>query len=523
MHSSIAPPLLFLLSLSFFSISTSTQLSSCLQSKGIRNFTLPSNSASAPFDKLLTFSIQNLRFAQPSTSKPSVIIFPLSKDQLQNSILCLRQASLTIRVRSGGHSYEGLSYTSDNHTPFGLIDLANLNRVWVDPGSATAWVESGATLGEIYYNVAVASNGTLAFSAGSCSTVGSGGHISGGGFGVLSRTFGLAADNVLDAILIDPNGQILDSSSMDSDVFWAIRGGGGGSFGVVYAWKLQLKPIPNKVSLFFNFHSGSVVPDLVYKWQSIGPNMTYDFYLSTLVAGSQDGYGTVTFMGLYLGSKEDALYIINEKFPELGVNAWDITEKSWIETAAQLAQLKSSSDLTNRTAAFKNFFKAKSDYVQSPISRDGIVGAINFLNKQLGAYIILDPYGGVMSCKGSTDLPFPHRAGTLYGIQYTIDWNAAQQSTGDQYMAWLRDFYTYMGGFVSKNPRAAYVNYLDLDLGTNNWTAGTSSSLAVVNHARIWGESYFGANYDRLVQAKTKIDPTNVFNNAQSIPPLPKS
>ncbi|KAF3325200.1 berberine bridge enzyme [Carex littledalei] len=98
------------------------------------------------------------------------------------------------------YSYEGLSYTTSisysYHTPFGIIDLTNLNRVEVDYSSATAWVEAGATVGEIYYNVAVKSNGTLGFTAGSCATVGSGGHISGGGFGVLSRKYGLAADNV---------------------------------------------------------------------------------------------------------------------------------------------------------------------------------------------------------------------------------------------------------------------------------------------------------------------------------------
>jgi FAD/FMN-containing dehydrogenase len=78
-----------------------------------------------------------------------------------------------------------------------------------------------------------------------------------------------------------------------------------------------------------------------------------------------------------------------------------------------------------------------------------------------------------------------------------------------------------MAPYVTKNPRAAYVNYLDLDLGTNGWMNATGgTSYGSVGHAASWGERYFSMNFGRLVRAKTKVDPGNVFNNAQSIPPL---
>ncbi|KAF3339875.1 reticuline oxidase-like protein [Carex littledalei] len=498
-------------------------LSSCLLSKNIQNFTYRSNSSSSEYIKLLTFSIQNLRYSLPSNPKPAIIIFPLSEYQLQHAILCLRQSSLTIRVRSGGHSYEGLSYTTSYNYPFGIIDLTNLNRVQVDPSSATAWVEAGATLGEIYYNVAVESNQTLGFPAGSCATIGSGGHISGGGYGFLSRKYGLAADNVLDVTFIDPNGRVLNRSQMDEDVFWAVRGGGGGSWGIVYAWKLRLVPVPNQVTWFNIYKSGLIEPlaDLVHKWQDVGPSLPDEFFLSTAISGLWDGNGSVTFTGLYLGPKESAFSILSKRYPELQISESDLEEMSWIETTVKAAWVNSVSDLRNRGTS-KNFFKAKSDYVKTPISKEGLIGAIKFLTKETSAYIIFKPYGGVLERIGGTDLPFPHRAGNLYNIQYVIDWTKVEEGMTDKYIAWLRDFYAYMGSFVSKNPRAAYVNYLDLDLGTNNWTAGTSSTVDDVNHARLWGNAYFLWNYDRLVRAKTKIDPENVFNNEQSIPPLSK-
>ncbi|KAM3356554.1 hypothetical protein P3S68_023268 [Capsicum galapagoense] len=77
-----------------------------------------------------------------------------------------------------------------------------LDRVSLDLRSGTAWVQGGATLEQTYYAISQASN-VRGFAAGSCPTVGVGGHISRGGFGFLSRKYGLAVDNVVDALLVD--------------------------------------------------------------------------------------------------------------------------------------------------------------------------------------------------------------------------------------------------------------------------------------------------------------------------------
>jgi len=514
-------------------------LSSCLISHGVTNFTLR---ASPSYAAILNSSISNLRFALPDVGKPAAVVLPSSKRDLQRAVLCARSSSLAIRVRSGGHSYEGLSYTTENHVPFVVIDVANLNRVRVDEGSATARAESGATLGELYYAVGRSSR-TLAFSAGSCSTIGLGGIVSGGGFGLLSRKFGLAADNVLDAVLVDADGRALDRTTMGRDVFWAIRGGGGGSWGVVYAWKLRLVPVPRNVTVFSVGRTGPVdlVAGLVHRWQFVAPSLPDDFYLSVYLptgglgssSSSSDGNVSVSFSGQVLGPKHRALSALRQSFPELGLTESEVAETSWLDATAQFAGLDTAADLPNRLLGSKQYSKGKSDYVRSPISRRAMAGIVRYLSTgpprqgqgQGGGYVILDPYGGAMARIGSRDTPCPHRAGTLYGVQYQVYWDDdldGRAAAGEFCVAWLRSLYAFMAPHVSKDPRGAYVNYLDLDLGADNWTApaGGSSEAAVARARSSWGAAYFGDNFDRLVRAKTAVDPGNVFNNAQSIPPL---
>ncbi|KAK9081663.1 hypothetical protein Syun_031677 [Stephania yunnanensis] len=133
-------------------------LYSCLSSNGVHNFTTTPND----HHRLFNLVIQNPIFTRPIFNKPTTIVLPQSKEQLATTISCCTHGSWTIRLRSGGHSYEGLSQTAQTH--FVIIDLMNLNRVEIDLKSETAWVESGATLGEIYYAISQASD-ELGFSA----------------------------------------------------------------------------------------------------------------------------------------------------------------------------------------------------------------------------------------------------------------------------------------------------------------------------------------------------------------------
>ncbi|RRT67484.1 hypothetical protein B296_00032042, partial [Ensete ventricosum] len=159
----------------------------------------PSNSSSqllyspntTAYDAVLRSSIQNIRFLySSSTTKPVLIVTATNESHVQAAVVCSRKHGFRVRVRSGGHDYEGMSYVSEGDR-FIIVDLAALRSVTVDAEHGTAWVQAGATLGEVYYTIAE-KNRTVGFSAGICPTVGVGGHFSGGGIGTLSRKYGTA-------------------------------------------------------------------------------------------------------------------------------------------------------------------------------------------------------------------------------------------------------------------------------------------------------------------------------------------
>lgn len=252
---------------------------------------------------------------------------------------------------------------------------------------------------------------------------------------------------------------------------------------------------------------------LVYKWQSIAPTVEEDLFIRVVISGTQLNGGQrdvkLTFTGMYLGPLDELLAAVNKSFPEMGMVASDCKETSWIDSISYTA-FTNRTELRNRYNSNKNYFKAKSDVVKTPIPPSALEGAWKFLEDELSSYVIFYPFGGIMDRIPSSAIPFPHRAGNLYLIQYQITWNNPSNDT--HYIAAIRRLYEYLTPYVSSSPRASYVNYLDLDLGV------APNGTATVEEGRSWGEKYFVNNYDRLVKIKSTIDPYNVFRNSQSIP-----
>uniref|UniRef100_A0A7N0TN83 FAD-binding PCMH-type domain-containing protein n=1 Tax=Kalanchoe fedtschenkoi TaxID=63787 RepID=A0A7N0TN83_KALFE len=487
-------------------------------------FPIPRNLIYAPgssnFSSVLNFYVRNLRYATPATPKPRLIVTPTSPIHVRAVVQCAKRTSFQIRVRSGGHDYDGLSYVSQ--VPFVILDLSLFRDIHIDLQSETATVGVGATTGELYYKIIQASK-VHAFPSGSCTTLGLGGHFTGGGYGALARKYGLAIDNIVDATIVDVQGRILDRKAMGEDLFWAIRGGGASSFGVVINWKIKLVRVPETLSLFVvdkTLEQGGT--DAVDKWQKLAAedSLDRDLFVRLTFAPANNGTGNpnvtntvkITFTGGFLGDSKKLLAYVGKVFPEMGLKQEHIKETDYAHStlfwAGSVGPINPSLEaLLNRTPEFSVYFKQHSDFVKTPIPRSGLEA---FWKKVLEqgplTHVAFSPYGGKMREIGESDTPFPHRAGTLFMIQYVSFWKQVEQS--DKFTQANNDIYKFFTPYVSSSPRATYLNYRDLDIGTN---AGGNKQ---------FGYMYFKKNFDRLIKIKTAVDPDNFFQFEQSIPTL---
>ncbi|TXG50903.1 hypothetical protein EZV62_023427 [Acer yangbiense] len=485
---SIISPSFYILSALFLLFALQTTLSSpiqqtliqCLSQHSIPSSTIytPNNSS---FSSVLVSRAQNPRFVEPTVPKPELIFTPLSESHVQAAVICSKEFGIHLRVRSGGHDFEGVSYVSIIETPFIVLDLTNLRSISVNINDNSAWVQVGATLGELYYRIAEKSN-VHGFPAGICPTVGVGGHITGGGYGILMRKYGLAADNVIDARIVDVNGRVLDREAMGEDLFWAIRGSGGGSFGVILSWKIKPVAVPDTVTVFTVtkiLEQGDT--KLLYRWQQVADKLDENLLIRVLMqvtntSTTSERIVTTSYQGVFLGACWIGSLLDSNGFP--------------VNTSLELLLQR------NTTSAS---FKGKADFVREPIPEFALEELHKRLLEEDIPLIVWTPYGGMMSKITEYETPFPHRKGTVFKFHYFTNWLDGDKNV-PKHISWIRSLYNYMTPYVSKFPRGAYVNYRDLDLGIKK--KGNTS----VIQASVWGVKYYKDNFKRLVKVKTEVD-----------------
>lgn len=174
---------------------------------------------------------------------PLIIVYCQNRCDISNAVIWSRAYNVPLRIRSGGHNYEG--YSNGNCTL--VIDVSEMNEISLDESRNILHVQSGATNGQIYQFI---SSRGYPFPGGTCPTVGISGYATGGGWGLSCRWLGLGCDNLEEIELINDKGCILKASrDCNSNLFWACRGAGGGNFGVVTSMKFQMPPKVDFVTL----------------------------------------------------------------------------------------------------------------------------------------------------------------------------------------------------------------------------------------------------------------------------------
>ncbi|WP_303722038.1 FAD-binding oxidoreductase [Malonomonas rubra] len=172
--------------------------------------------------------------------RPAAIVRCAGAADIRNAIAFARDHDLLLAIRGAGHNIAGNAVCDDGL----MIDLSQMRSVRIDPGARRAYVEPGAILGDLDHEAQAFG---LVTPLGINSTTGVAGLTLGGGFGWLSRKYGLTVDNLLSVDMVTASGELVHTSATEKpELFWALRGGGG-NFGVVTLFEFQLHPLGHDI------------------------------------------------------------------------------------------------------------------------------------------------------------------------------------------------------------------------------------------------------------------------------------
>jgi FAD/FMN-containing dehydrogenase len=410
---------------------------------------------------------------------PIVFVFAQQTEDVANAVKWARENNVPIRMRSGRHALaKDFSQTNGGI----VIDTGKMINVRLHRTHKTATVEAGIRVGALVRMLA--KKGFMA-PFGDSSTVGIGGISTGGGITAIQRTTGLISDNILSATIVDANGEILCVSECEnSDLFWAIRGGGGGNFGIITSYTFKILPAPAKIGIFKIIWPWEQLEKVIDIWQRWSPSV--DERLGTILEIYSKRNGLLRSQGLFLGSKAELEKLIK---PLVAVGSpldVFIDEVTLLEAIEFWAPNEPLFDTQNSTWS--------SAWVEQILPIDGIRAIRNFLEKANGSesnFFFLNS-GGAMNRIPPKDTAFFWR-----NTKYYLEWDASwiKESRAQKNIKLVEQTRTRLQPYVT----GSYVNVPDLNI-------------------KDYGQEYYGHNFARLRKIKAQYDPDNVFNFVQSIP-----
>jgi FAD/FMN-containing dehydrogenase len=419
--------------------------------------------------------------------RPGLVVRCLGAADVMHAVKLARKEKLLVAVRGGGHNVAG-NAVCDNGL---LIDLSLMKSVRVDPASGTARVEPGATLAD--FDKETQAFG-LATPLGINSTTGVAGLTLGGGFGWTTRKFGLTVDNLISADLVTADGELVRASEKEhSDLFWALRGGGG-NFGVVTSFEFKLHalgpevlsglivhPFENAAELLRGFRRlANEAPDELTTWAVMRKAPPLPF-----LPAEWHGKEVLIFAACYSGDVKEGEKA-TKALRSLGKPIVDVISlHPFIGWQAAFDPLL--------TSGARNYWKSH-DFADLPDAAiKVIVDAVRGLPSP-ECEVFIAHVGGAMARVAANATAWANRDAHFVMNAHTRWRDKAQDSAC---IAWARQLFDATAPFASGS---VYVNFMPND-----------------EDNRI--EKAYGSNYRRLGEIKRRYDPDNLFRMNQNIQP----
>ena len=412
--------------------------------------------------------------------RPSLIVCCENVQDVIASVHFAKENGLPVSVKGGGHGVAGKAVCNDGL----MIDFSRMNAVTVDPTSGTAIVQPGAKLGDLDRE---SSKRGLLTTGGIVSSTGVAGLTLGGGIGYLARKYGLALDNVISLDVITADGNLLHcSKSENTDLFWALRGGGG-NFGVVVSFEFQLYKENTNIltaQIFYPMNDARTALIAYRDLMKTAPDELSAYGLIASIppveAFPEELHGTPVcfFLATYAGNHDDGRKLL-EPFKNIGNPIMAVVDPLPYE------ELQKNFD-AGVPKGQRYYWK---HHLMNQLSDEAIDVFLSFARNKKGPLSLVgfEPLGGAIS-----KVPKDHTAFTGRDANFALGiWTGwMDPSDDDEIIGWAREFYEAMKPFASGG---YYSNYFDKD---------DDSEIA----------DAYGKNYNRLQQVKNKYDPNNFFN-----------
>lgn len=432
-------------------------------------------------------------------NRPQAVAQCATPDDVSEVLAFVRRFNLPVTARSGGHSYAGYSTSTGI-----VIDVGPMNSIQLNGDIVT--IGAGAKLADVYEYLAARG---VSIPSGSCLSVGIAGITQGGGMSIVSRTYGLTCDRLVSAQMVTADGRQLEcSTSQEPDLFWALRGGGGGNFGVITSLSFRTHPIGNltRFQASFLFQDAAHVLNQWIIWAQGLPDRIW----STAVFEINDTSGAILFSvsgfciggGAELQPHWDNFLAATGRAPE---------SQNWFTQSYREALMAYCYNMTLSECHLppqtpdarltRHAMAASSDMFSAAIPPAGVQALVQAVQQRIASgrrgIVKIDLLGGAINRIAPDATAYVHRD-ILFDAQYYAYFSAGTSAdTVDEVGRWATGMRNVMQPWSSGR---AYQNYIDPRISD-------------------WQSAFYGSNYARLRSIKAQYDPDSVFRYAQGIQP----